>query len=247
MLSKNALSLETPPQPIAPYGLFSTMSAHTLQEKTSAYSLSLERSIEPDYYINRLSIAYGITNKIEFGISIPYILEDNTDGFGDASLGFKYNLIDEKRFGPSITLMFYASPPTGKDNLSSQGRFGTGGLITKRLGPFTTHLNLIYTKPSSSSLKDEIVITGGFDFSASHRFDIIGEIYALKPHNTDSFDIVEGRLGYRLKTTDYIYTTIGVGTDFKNRTPEYRLFFSISVLPFKEKETEEVEILRESE
>ncbi len=244
---KSAWALDVPPQPIAPYGLFSTFSAETLKKDNSAYSLSLERSVEPDYYITRLSLAYGITEKIEFGLSVPYVTGEETDGLGDASFGFKYRLVDEGKYGPSLTTIFYVSPPTGDELITSEGRFSAGGFLTKRVGPITAHLNLLYSKPASSSLKDEIVISGGFDFSASHSFDIIGEIYAMKPHTGDSFDLVEGRFGYRLKTTDYIYTTIGIGTDFKNRTPEYRFFFSISFLPFKEEELKYIEILREAE
>lgn len=247
LFSNSARALEISPQPIAPYGLFSTFSAETLKEGHSAYSLSLERSVEPDYYINRISLAYGITEKIEFGLSIPHVIEDSTDGLGDSSLGFKYKFIEQGRIGPSVTTIFFVSPPTGNDALSAEGRFGIGGFITKRIGPVTGHMNLIYTKPASASLKDEIVLAGGFDFSASHSFDIIAEIYALKPHTSDSFELVEGRFGYRLRTTDYIFTTLGIGTDFKNRTPEYRFFFSISFLPFKEEDTEKIEILRESE
>ncbi len=236
-------AIEIPPSPIAPYGLFSTFSAETLKKNTSAYMLGLERSIEPDYYISRFALAYGITDKIEFGLSIPYVIEEATDGFGDASFGFKYRLIDEGRYGPSLTAMIYLSPPTGSNSLSADGRFGAGGFITKKIGPLTTHLNLIYTKPFSSSLKDEIVITGGFDFSASRNFAIIADLYS----RSDSFDLIEGRFGYRLKTTEYIYTTIGIGMDLKNRRPEYRLFFSVSILPFKKERREEIEIIRESE
>ena len=240
-------AIDTPPQPIVPYGLFSTFSAETLKQGNSAYSLSLERSIEPDYYIGRVSLSYGITDKIEFGLSIPYVTEEESDGFGNSSFGFKYRFVEQGKYGPSFTALFYVSPPTGDNHLSSDGRFGTGGFLTKRIGPVTAHLNLLYTKPASSSLKDEIVLSGGFDFSASHSFDILAEIYALKPHTGDSFDLIEGRFGYRLKTTDYIYTTLGIGTDLKNRTPEYRFFFSISVLPFKEEEFKDIEILKESE
>lgn len=247
IFSNSARALEISPQPIAPYGLFSAFSAETLKKGHSAYSLSLERSVEPDYYINRLSLAYGITEKIEFGLSLPYVIENRTDGLGDSSFGFKYKFIEQGRIGPSFTTIFYVSPPTGNDSLSAGGRFGIGGFITKRIGPVTGHINLIYTKPTSASLKDEIVLTGGFDFSASHSFDLIAEIFAVKPHTGNSFELLEGRFGYRLKTTDYIFTTIGIGTDFKNRTPEYRLFFSVSFLPFIERETEEIKIFKESE
>ncbi len=247
LFSNSARALEIAPQPIAPYGLFSSFSAETLKQGNSAYSLSIERSIEPDYYLGRLSLAYGITERMEFGLSIPYVIEKDADGLGDASFGFKYKLIDEGRIGPSFTTMFYVSPPTGDDAITADGRFGLGGFLTKRIGPVTGHINLIYTKPANASLKDEILITGGFDFSASHSSDLIGEIYVLKPTASNSFEQIEGRFGYRLKTTDYIYTTLGIGTDFKNRTPEYRFFFSVSLLPFKEKETEQIEILRESE
>jgi hypothetical protein len=46
--------------------------------------------------------------------------------------------------------------------------------------------------------------------------------------------VVEGRVGYRLKTTESIYTTIGAGFDFKNRNPETRVIFTVTFLAPKE-------------
>ncbi len=241
-------AIDSMPEPFAPYGLFDVFSAETLGKGESAYSLKLERSIEPDYYRFVAEYATGITDKIEFSILFPYVVSDPVDGMDDISMALKYRFINEKRFGPSVTGIIYITPPTGGDLLTSEGRSGAGAFVTKRIGPVTGHLNVIYTKPSTARLKDEIVLSGGFDFRASHAFDIIGEIYSRKPYTGDSFDLIEGRFGYRLRTTESIYTTVGIGTDFMNRTPEYRIFFAVTFISGR-KELEEgfIDIIKEAE
>ena len=62
-----------------------------------------------------------------------------------------------------------------------------------------------------------------------------------KVHYSESLVNLEGRFGYRFMTTDYLYTTIGVGTDFKNRSPEYRVMLSITaILPVQKKTIKKV-------
>ncbi len=248
MVTKVTEAIDSMPEPFAPYGLFDVFSAETLSERESAHSLKMERSIEPDYYRFIVQYALGITDKIEFSILFPYVISDPVDGIDDISIDLKYRFLNEGRHGPSVTSIFYITPPSGKESLTSEGKFGTGVFITKKVGPVTGHLNVIYTKPSTARLKDEIVLSGGFDFRASHAFDIIGEIYSRKPYTGDSFDLIEGRFGYRLRTTESIYTTVGIGTDFKMRTPEYRIFFAVTFISGR-KELEEgfIDIIKEAE
>jgi len=83
-------------QPIGPYGIFSTFSAESLPKGKAAFSTGAEISIDPDLYRFFLKTAYGISDSIEFNMTVPYVLgADSADGFEDIALGFKHRFFDE--------------------------------------------------------------------------------------------------------------------------------------------------------
>ena len=71
--------------------------------------------------------------------------------------------------------------------------------------------------------------------AASHNFRILAELYCKTGYQSGKVDLVEGRIGYRIKTSESLYTTVGVGFDFKNRNPETRLMFSVTFIPQSKK------------
>lgn len=220
-------------QPVSPHGVFSTFSTESMSRSKVALEIGAERSREPDFYRLTIKGAYGITDTIEFDITIPYVLNfsDTYDGVEDISLGIRHRFYDEGKFGPSVAVMFNASIPSGRDRLSTNGRFGVGLIISKRIAPFKGHINLFYAKPGISSLHDEIWLSSGLEFSAGHNFSLLGEILAKKSHFSDEYNQIEAKVGYRMRTTDYLHTTVGLGFDLKNRNPEYRIMLSVSYTP----------------
>lgn len=228
-------------QPLAPHGVFSTFSAESLSKNMSSFEITAERSREPDFYRFSLKAAYGISDNLEFNLTVPYVYHysDKKNGLEDIAAGFKYRFFDEGKYGPSLAFMINASFPGGDNEISSDGRVGGGFIVSKRVGPFNGHLNLFYEKPGTSRLKDEITLMGGVEFSAAHNFKILSEIILKKSHYTHEDNQIEARFGYRIKTTEYIYTTFGAGFDIKNRSPEYRLFISVNfTTPYEKKKLE---------
>jgi hypothetical protein len=224
-------------QPLAPHGVFSTFSAESLQKNKSSIEISAERSKEPDFYRFSLKSAYGISDKLEFNLTVPYVYHylDKKDGLEDIATGFKYRFYDEGKYGPSMAFLLNASIPSGDDEISSDGRVGIGFIVSKRVGPFNGHLNFFYERPGTSGLKDEISLLGGVELSAAHNFKILSELIVKKSHYSHDKNQVEARFGYRIKTTDYIYTTFGAGLGINNRTPEYRVFLSVNFTTPSEK------------
>lgn len=223
-------------QPIAPYGIFSTFSAESLSKGKAAFSTDAEISIDPDLYRFFFKTAYGITDSIELNMTVPYVLgSDSTDGFEDIALGFKHRFFDEGKYGPSLAYILNASIPSGRGEFSTDGRFGIGLIISKRVGPVNGHANLFYEKPGNGKLNDEVSFLAGLDFAAAHNFKILTELLCKKGHNSKKINSIEARVGYRIKTTDFIYTTFGAGFDLKNRTPETRIMFSVTFLSPSEK------------
>jgi Putative MetA-pathway of phenol degradation len=224
-------------QPVAPNGIFSTFSTDTVPKNKWAVEMGFEKTKKPTFARFDLGAAYGINNSLEFDISVPYIyhFSGSTDGLEDVALGFKHRFYDEGKYGPSLAYLINASVPSGRGEFSTRGRFGAGFIVSKRVGPFEGHLNFFYEKPGSGSLKDEISFLGGIEFSASHSFTVLSELIVRKSHESDEYNRLEPRFGYRLKTGDSFYTTLGIGGDFKRREPEVRVLVSVSYMPTREK------------
>jgi len=219
-------------QPLPPYGVFSTFSAESLKQNKVGFGLSVEKSYDPNFYRTVFNLAYGIHDKFEMNITLPYVAEweNRVDGFEDVSFGIKHRVMDEGKYEPAIAYVLTVSPPSGKDEFTTEGRVGGGLLLTKKVGPFKGHFNALYSKPDKYGLKDEYSVNLGAELAVTHDSKVLAEVVGRKNYFKNKIDMLEWRLGYRIATTEYLYTTIGVGFDIKNRTPDYRLMFSVSVI-----------------
>ena len=170
-------------------------------------------------------------------ITAPYVFDylGSVDGVEDIALGFKHRFYDEGKYGPSLAYIVTTSLPVGHELLTSGGRTGIGLILSKRLGPFRGNFNVFYVQPGRGDLQSEILFAFGVELSATHDSDILAEFLARKVHFSKEYDQLEARFGYRIKTSDFIYTTIGLGADLRARSPEYRLLFSVSFTNVKEK------------
>ncbi len=229
-------------QPLAPYGVFSTFSAESLKSGKSAIALGFEKSQEPDFYRITGQFGHGITDSIELDITVPYTTgwQETADGFEDIAIGLKHRFFDEGKYGPSVAYLIAGSLRSGTDELSTKGSLGAGIIVSKRVGPVKGHLNLFYYRPGSSKFKDDITFAAGLDFSASHNFTLLSELYMKKSYS-GRVDRLEARFGYRILTAENMYTTVGAGFDFKNRSPEYRILLSLTYLfPSDEKKIKKI-------
>ncbi len=229
-------------QPLDPYGVFSTFSTESLKKGKSAVSLGVEASIEPDLYRMIFKGAYGLSDIIELDLSLPYVFgSDIVDGFEDFSIGIKHRFFEENKYGPSLAYMLNFSLPSGSDQLTTSGRFGVGLIISKRVGPVNGHMNFIYENTGTKKLDYEWSFLTGFDFAAAHNFKILSELLVRKSHDSEKVDLVEARIGYRVKTSESIYTSFGAGFDIKNRTPEALLMFNMTfILPPEKKKIKKI-------
>ncbi len=227
-----------PPQP---FGVFSTFNAETVGDNHYGIILSAERSIDTSFYRFTLSTEYGITDSSDVIVTIPFItgLQD-TEGLDDISFGFKKRVVSGLKYGPNVSYVLAFSAP-GKDAFSSEGHAGVGVLLSKRLGPFQGNLNMFYYKPTTASQEDLFETRIGFDLAAGHNFNILSEFLIRKGHDSESVGLIEGRFGYRVRLSSNSFSVVGLGYDFKNRDPEWRFFFSISMkFPVEKKEIKKI-------
>ncbi len=224
-------------QPLPPYGVFSTFSAETLKQNQIGIGIGFEKSSEPSFNRGILQIAYGLHDRFEFNLTTPYVFnfKNGSSGFEDVSMGIKHRLIGESKYSPAFAYVLMVSANSGKEEFTTGGSFGAGLILTKKVGPFKGHLNFLYTKPEESGLKDQYLFNLGSELAVTHNSKVLAEVISRKNYFRNKLDLLEWRLGYRIKNADNIYTTIGAGFDIKNRTPDYRLLFSISIILPKQK------------
>jgi hypothetical protein len=219
-------------QPLPPYGVFSTFSAESLQQNKVGFALSLGKSVEPNFYRTVLQLAYGLHDRFEVLMTLPYVWDwqGDVDGFEDVTFGIKHRILDEDKFTPALAYLLMAAPGSGRNELSTGGMIGAGIVITKKIGPFRGHANLIYSKPGDSALHSNYVLNLGTELAVTNNSRVLAEIVGRKDYYKNKINLLEWRLGYRIATTENIFTTIGAGFDIKNRTPDYRLMLSVSVI-----------------
>ncbi len=223
-------------QPVDPYGVFSTFGAESFAKGKVAFSTGAEVSLDPDLYRFIMKTAYGISDIVELDMTLPYLFgSDVRDGFEDAAIGVKHRFFEEGKYGPSMAYIVNVSLPTGSERLTTDGRYGAGLIVSKRVGPVNGHMNFFYEKTGTKKLKNEVTFLAGLDFSAAHNFKLLSELVVRKGHDSSDIDLIEGRIGYRIKTTDSIYTSFGAGFDFKRRSPATRLMFSVTFVSPQEK------------
>ncbi|MEW5744118.1 MAG: hypothetical protein AB1805_01580 [Nitrospirota bacterium] len=223
-------------QPLPPFGVFSTFSAESLRQNKVGLGITVERSNDPDFYRTIAHLAYGLHDRLEFNFTLPYITdwEDRVDGFEDAQFGIKHRVMDEGDVYPAVAYMLTVAPPSGRDEFTTEGGVGAGLLLSKKIGPFKGHFNLLYTKPDDGDLHEEYAVNVGAELAVAHNSKVLAEVVGKKNFFKNKIDLLEWRLGYRIATTESIFTTLGAGFDIKNRTPDFRLMFSVSIILPKE-------------
>src|SRR5208282_836144 len=103
-------------RPLQPYGVFSTFSAESLKQNAVGISLGLERSDEPNFYRETLQLAYGLHDRFEIEMTLPYVddyAQSHRSGFEDVNLGIKHRILDEGLYYPAIAYILTVAAPSG--------------------------------------------------------------------------------------------------------------------------------------
>ncbi|MEO5358265.1 MAG: YjbH domain-containing protein [Nitrospirae bacterium YQR-1] len=217
-------------QPVQPHGVFSTFSATTNEKGAAALGIDLEQSVDPTFYRITSSVSYSLTDIVEFSASVPFSMKTSEYGFEDPAVGIKARIFEETELRPAIAVLGVISPPSGSEDITTNGRYGGGLILSKKVGPFRTHLNLLYYVPFKESLRSQMGILFGTDYPVAHNLNLLSELYLKRSHLDNSFDYFEGRIGYRFKPLDFLYTTLGIGYEFMKSTPDIRIFLNFTLV-----------------
>lgn len=234
-------------QPLGTTGVYSVFGAKTLKKGQIAIGLAADFAPDayydddshPDQKTMALQFGYGITENFDIGLDLPFTwwYPDNAgwheQGLDDLSIGLRYRLLDEKESIPGIAILGAVTFPTGDEDkgLSTGGTdFESKLIMSKRLGPVNTHLNIGYSWPGTKKydLQDGLTYGIGMDFSVSSQTQLLAELvgnknrYTKDLHPKGDADPLEIRAGVRIISDRGLITTLGVGVGLSNASPDYR-------------------------
>lgn len=240
-------------QPIGTTGVFSVFGAKTLKKGQIAIGLAADFATaiyydddsHPDQKTIALQLGYGITERFDIGLDLPYTWWFPDDagwhehGLDDLSVGLRYRILDEKESAPALAILGALTFPTGDEDkgLSTGGTdFETKVILSKRIGPVNSHLNIGYVWPSTKKydLKDGLTYGIGADFSASSSVQLLAELVGNKNRYTEDIhpgadkDPLELRGGLRIISDVGFITTLGVGVGLNDSSPDYRLLAALT-------------------
>jgi hypothetical protein len=165
------------------------------------------------------SLGYGIGERIEVGVAVPFVVVDNPGegakgGLGNITLGGKWRFLDEAQNGISVS----AAPAVTFDSLqrsADNGIVDTGVAITlpvqvgKRVGPVDLYADGGYEFLENGT--DLWFLGVAAEWGFSERWTLVGEVYGLASYNFDDGELLlNGGLRYALRENLFLHGAAGV-------------------------------------
>ena len=208
-----------------------TEKCHFVVEFSADYYKDIDKELDPETeeYSKTVSkeialqsnIYFGLTDKSEVGVTIPYKFLDGTstgkvNGISDIVIDTKYRLWDEKKILPSFALYFDLKTDTGNDdkNLGTGKRnFSINNIFTKTVGKNIFDGNLGYTFVGGNA-KDILSYALDWTRELFPKICVCNEIYGettLKGNFDKNIFVYGLSLSYELSKMICLESGVGVG------------------------------------
>ena len=177
-------------------------------------------------------VVYGLTERQEITLEIPYLSADGQHGFGDAVLGTKYLILHETDQRPGVAGSFELKLANGD---ASRG-LGTGALEyefrlrgQKTLGFFTVLVNAGYTITDQG---DVVFLAFAQDFRVSARLALLSELYWRNSAGSGEPDRLAGDVGFKFHLVRHLDVHAAVGKSLRSASrggPARRVYAGIKL------------------
>jgi hypothetical protein len=184
---------------------------------------------------------YGVTERLEMSLEIPYLLHNpdtgrNVDGIGDMNVVGKYLIFEEKDMWPAFAFKGAIKTDSGP---SSKG-LGTGDLdyslvavASKTLGPFTLHTMFGYTfvgDDGDPDIRDMYLYGFAADYAMTETFHLVSEIAGNRnPDRTAGNDPITGLIGAYYKISEKVTVDGGMRFGFNDAAPQFNSTLGVTL------------------
>jgi hypothetical protein len=184
---------------------------------------------------------YGVTERLEVSLEIPYLLHNpdtgsHVDGIGDVNAVGKYLIFEEKDMCPAFALK--GAIKTNSGSLSKG--LGTGDLdynlvavASKSLGQFTLHAMFGYTfvgDNGDSNIQDMYLYGFAADYAMTEAFHLVSEIAGNRnPDRTAANDPIIGLIGAYYKISEKVTVDGGMRFGFNDAAPQFNSTLGVTL------------------
>jgi Putative MetA-pathway of phenol degradation len=177
-------------------------------------------------------IVYGLTERQEITIEIPYLSVDGQHGFGDAVLGTKYLILRETDQRPGIAGSFELKLENGDP---SRG-LGTGALeydlrlrAQKTFGWFTGLVNAGYT---ITDRRNVVFLAFAQEYRVSAKLALLSELYWRDSAESGEPNRFAGDVGFKYHLVRHLDVHAAVGKSLRSANhggPVLRVYAGIKL------------------
>ena len=183
---------------------------------------------------------YGITEKIELSLEIPYFFHDYEEendetGIGDINIVSKFLLVEEKEGFPAFALKGVIKTNSGDEERglgSGDWDYSIVAAASKTFGNLMVHAILGYTfvGDNDENIRDIYLYGIAFDCSLTRRFHICSEISGNRhPDREEDRHPISGLVGLIYVLSDKAILDSGVRYGFNDCAPRVDLLMGVSL------------------
>jgi len=169
-----------------------------------------------------LTIKHGLTERMDLGVSLPYVIVSPKDGngergMGDAELTTKFNLMKEGNRTPGFSVTFGIIMDTGEENKgigSGEIDYDFNSILSKELQFITLHGNLGYT------VKAKICSFGiALEYPADEDLNLFAELSGENKSDSP----LEGLIGANFSARENLTLDFGIGAGLNDNSSRLNL------------------------
>lgn len=164
-----------------------------------------------------LSIKHGLTERLDFGIGIPYDIEPD-NGLSNIEFAMKLALFSIKSLAGSFVLAYSPGDP----------EYTAVGILTAETGPLATHINLGYTTvPDSEEERGLTTYAVAVEWPVSDKITLVSEVTGELQDNAGE-DPLEALLGVSFLTFDAMSFDFGIGRGLNEESSEIKFTLGLT-------------------
>lgn len=184
---------------------------------------------------------YGITERIELSLEIPYLMRNPKEGksergIGDINIVGKFLLFGEKDIYPAFTIKGVVKTNSGEEEKglgSGDWDYSLVAVTSKSLGDFLLHAMLGYTfvgNNGNENIRDIYLYGIAVDYGLTKRFHIVSEIAGNRhPDKEADNDPVSALLGITYAISEKLTLDSGVRYGFNDSVPKWNFLIGMSL------------------
>jgi len=184
---------------------------------------------------------YGVTERIELSIEIPYLFRnpregESEDGIGDINIVAKLLMVEEGERNPAFTLKAVLKTESGNEDR----RLGSGdtdyslvAVASKTIGSLQFHGMFGYTfvgDNGDENIRDIYLYGIAVDYGLTERFHLVGEVVGNKhPDRRSDDDPLSGLIGATYKVSEHLILDAGIRFGFNDSMPDWNTTIGMSI------------------